>query len=196
MYCPTGNVDLLNAPIGESYYMSPNFRKWGQVRFNERTERDRVYIDILKKRGNLTNVELQKAASEYPVFKEIKDYTRDKDVDIFVKRGEYLGILTRQSGKIQLLKTGTTIETPQMGQMILHPSGFITARAGLRCRHCMYLIDLSKVKIWRRIKSDTLLRILDVHHFFWVTCPNCNVKARYDMDKDVKEILANDLGQA
>lgn len=164
--------------------------------FNERTERDRIYIDILKKRGELTNVELRKAASEHPIFKGIKEDTRDKDVDRFVKRGEYLRILTRQGGRIQLFNTGTTIETPkpQAGQMVLHPSGFITARAGLRCRHCMFLIDLSKVKVWRRIKSDTLLRILDVHHFFWVTCPNCKVKARYDMDRDVKEILPDDSG--
>ena len=158
---------------------------------DKRTERERVYIDILKKRGALTNTELRKTATDYPIFKTIDKDALDKDVDRFVRRGQYTGILTSQGGRIQLLPapTGTDSLQPMAGQPVLHPNGFITSRAGLRCRHCMTMIDLTKVVIWRRFKSDTLLRMLHVHHFFWVTCPKCGVKARYDMNEDVKPIL-------
>ncbi len=171
--------------------MSPNLETLGQVSFDKRTERERVYIQILKMRGDLTNVELRKAALGFPLFKGMDEATCDKYVDRFVEHGEYLGILSRQGRKIQLLNNPPEKEPdqPRAGQPVLHPNGFITARAGVRCRHCMKTIDLTQVEIWRRIKSDTLLRILHVHHFFWVTCPHCKVKARYDMDEDVKEVL-------
>lgn len=166
--------------------------------FDKRTERERIYITILKKRGDLTNTELRNAASEYPAFKGIDKATLDKHIDRFIEHGEYLGILTRQGRRIQLLRDTHLPEEsqPKAGQPVLHPNGFITARAGVRCRHCMKTIDLTQVEIWRRIKSDTLLRLLHVHHFFWVTCPNCKVKARYDMDEDVREILPDDSRQA
>lgn len=166
--------------------------------FDKRTERARIYISILKKQGDLTNVQLRKSASAHPALKDFSEHTQDKYVDRFIEYGEYLGILSRQGRKIRLLDSEFEESgvQPKAGQVILHDDGFLTSRAGLRCRHCMTTIDLTQVKVWRRIKSDTLLRVLHVHHFFWVTCPNCKVKARYDMNEDVKPILPDDLRQA
>lgn len=160
---------------------------------DKRTERERIYVEILRKRGDLTNVELRNAASDYPIFRDMNDYAREKDVDRFVRRGEYIGFLTRTGGKLQLLYSLSPPRVdksqPRAGQFVLSKDGFLTSRAGIICRHCMKMIDLTQVQIWRRLKSDTLLRMLHVHHFFWITCPYCTVKARYDMNKDVKPIL-------
>lgn len=160
--------------------------------YNERTERDRVYIQLLKRHGEMTNVELRKASADHVLFKQLTDEARDKDVDRFVTRGEYLGIITKNGGNIALLGShGISDSKPEAGQLVLHTNGFITSRAGLRCRHCMHLIDLTQVKIERYINSDSIIRVLHIHHFFWVRCPNCRVKARYDMNQDVKPILAD-----
>ena len=160
---------------------------------DKRTEKDRIYATILTERGPLTNAQLRKIASESSVFSDKDNDAMEKDVDRFVRHYVTMGILSRSNGKLHWLTSSTPPNTNapriQAGQFILHKDGFLTSKAGVRCRHCQHTIDLTKVKIWRRIKSDTLLRILHVHHFFWVTCDHCNVKARYDMNDDVKPIL-------
>jgi len=163
--------------------------------FDKRTKRERLFLEILRKHGSLTNTELRKIASEHPIFKSMSESATEKAVDRFIKTAEFTGIISHQDGRIQMSGSsppGKTVQ-PLAGQFVLHADGFITSRAGLRCRHCMNMIDLTQVKIWRLFHSDTLLRMLHVHHFFWVTCPKCDVKARYDMNEDVKPIFPDDL---
>ncbi len=197
-YTKASTLDTVCADPAIQLYLAKRIEKYGRIpyeinsrirtgaykflRFCEIEPTNHAFIDLVTQR---------KAASEYPTFNRMNKDARDKDVDRFVKRGEFVGVLTRQDGRIHLLNSPSAEDRPQprAGQFVLHTSGFITFRAGLICRHCMTTIDLTEVEIWRRFKSDTLLRMLHVHHFFWVTCPNCRVKARYDMNEDVKPIL-------
>jgi hypothetical protein len=158
-----------------------------------RTIKDLVYKDILLRDGALSNSELAREALKHPNFRKTEFSAIEKDVDRFVKHYEAIGVLTKQDGKLRWLPLSSHPQEdnpkPQPGQFVLGKDGFLTSRAGIICRHCMMMIDLTQVSVWRRFKSDTLLRMLHVHHFFWVVCPFCKVKARYDMFADVKPII-------
>jgi hypothetical protein len=164
------------------------------MRYDKRTERERIYFEILKKRGASTNTELRKAALEYQAFRGMSDGARDKDVDRFVARGLYSGILTRQGARVQLFQPlkGDEPPRPRRDQLLLSSDGFLTSRAGVKCEHCGHIIDLATVEKRWRPKSATLARMLHVHHFFRTTCPKCGWVGRYDTGREVKPILPQD----
>ncbi len=94
--CPS---DLLH--LNNTVMSSLDLKTLGQMPYEERTIRDRIYSDYLKKSGPLTNTELGKMAAENPHFSKVTADALEKDIDRFVKHYEHLGIIARIKGKIE-----------------------------------------------------------------------------------------------
>jgi hypothetical protein len=151
---------------------------------DQRTEKDRIYYDILRKHGELTNTQLRNLASKSSIFENLSEEAMDKDVDRFIARNERMALLTRKNGKLQF-----AINSKSQIRASSYPtSGFLMSRNGIVCRHCANKVDLTKLHIspkgyWKRMMTRK-----DAEPFS-VTCPYCKKKDTYDMIRDVKPIL-------
>src|SRR5271157_4873676 len=75
-----------------------------------RTMKDRDYSEILKRLGPLTNSDLTKEAAKHPHFTGLTAYAIEKDIDRFVKHYENLGIVVRNSGRIEWLTPAAKVQ--------------------------------------------------------------------------------------
>ena len=155
-----------------------------------RTNRDRVYIALLKKHGSLSPVALAREALKNNVFQNMSLDSTKRDIGRRVQYFENLGIMERRGGTIHLLNETQQEDLPKT-PYTLRTDGILTSKAGVTCIRCGQTIDLSKAKVRWRLKSRFLNLALHVHHFIRVTCynPNCGWEGRYDTTKDVKPIL-------
>ena len=162
---------------------------------SERTIREKVYLSILAKCGPLSTKELAKEAQQNPNFRSMKLVALEKDTLRFAQHYEALGTLMRRDAKLHWLpfETKTAIVRPETQDptFLLNTDGFLTSRAAVKCVHCGFTIDLSKVKIEWRLKSRIIQLALHVHHFIRVTCPNCGWLGRYDTYSDVRPLLSD-----
>jgi hypothetical protein len=75
----------------------------------ERTEKDRIYLELLRHRGALFNKELVEVAAEYhPLFRKMKPNALEKDVDRFVGRQLKLKTIERVDGRLRILQEITS----------------------------------------------------------------------------------------
>ena len=88
----------------------------------ERTIRDRIYSDFIKKFGPLTNSELNKKAAEHPHFRKMTAGALEKDIDRFVRHYEYLEIAKRNRGKIEWLPQETTRQGQSTSEAVTEPT--------------------------------------------------------------------------
>ena len=155
-----------------------------------RTNRDKVYVALLKKHGPLPPVALAKEAMKNQAFQNMSLESTKKDIGRRAQYFENLGLMERRSGVLHLLDVAIQEPTPQ-GPYVLRTDGVLASKAGVTCIRCGQTIDLGKAKVRWRLKSRFLNLALHVHHFIRVTCynPNCGWEGRYDTMKDVKPIL-------
>jgi ribosomal protein S27E len=159
---------------------------------SERTNKDRIYVDILNKEGPLSTKQLAKEAKKHPPFQSMELVAIEKDTLRFAQHYEAMETLPRNGGKLYWLPTMASAPGGQPKSeisLILNKEGFLTSKAAVKCEHCGLTIDLTKAQIKWRLKSGIIQRALHVHHFIRVPCPNCGWTGRYDTGRDVKSLL-------
>jgi hypothetical protein len=162
---------------------------------SDRTMRDMVYKDILKRLGPLSTKELAKEAHSNPNFRSMNLVAIEKDALRFAQHYDVLEVIVRKDGKLHWLSTDNSASNKESQikspSPLLNSEGFLTSRAGVKCEHCGLTIDLTKVPIKWRLKSRKLQLALHVHHFILITCPHCGWLGRYDTQSDVLPLLGS-----
>jgi hypothetical protein len=84
-------------------YIVPHFVTFGTLPRKRRTEKDRIYLDILKQRGlsGLSNVELRREAKKYSIFSVLEEETLRKDINRFTDRHDGKDIEKMEDGRIR-----------------------------------------------------------------------------------------------